>query len=162
MTSKKDRPAWDKGPWYESDNPTRFGWGAFWRSGIGIALIVVFVLALSGGVWWLKVASSGVKGKGDVTIQNNSSTNRIDSQAYFEDLYGDIQGYGPKLAQAAKDVKTHPGDDFYATNYTGLYNTCVQAVTDYNAASGKTLFRDWKAADLPETIDVATACPSDQ
>lgn len=159
---KEDRPAWDKGPWYDSDNPTRVATGFAWRSGIGITLIVVFVLLLSGGVWWLKVATSGVKGKGDVTITNNSGVNRINSQAYFEDLNGDIVSYTVRLGGALRDLKAHPGDQFYETNYTGLWNTCVSAVADYNAASAKTTFKDWKTADLPPSIDVNTACPSNE
>ena len=155
----KDRPAWDKGPWHESENPTRVVRGATWRAGVWVAAVVAFFMLLGGALWVAGVFTSGVKGTGDVVKQNNGATNRINTQAYFQDLYGDINAYTTQLATAGAQMTAHPGDDFYETNYVGLYNTCVSAVNSYNAASGKTLFKDWKAADLPQTIASADACP---
>lgn len=162
MSNNPDRPAWDKGPWWESDDPRRVGWG-FFRHGIGaVVAIVVLVLALSAGVWGLTVAFSGTKGAGGVIKKNNDANNRINSQAYFEQLNADITSYTIRLQGALRDLRAHPGDQFYETNYTGLWNTCVQAVADYNAASNKTTFKDWKTADLPQSIDANTACPNNE
>lgn len=147
--------------YYESDNPGTVVRGISWRAGVWIVGAVAFFSLLGAGLWAGGVFTSGVKGHGNVIKQNNDATNRINSQAYFEDLNGDITAYTTQLATAAKQVKEHPGDDFYETNWTGLYNTCVSAVASYNAASAKTLFRDWKTADLPQTIAVGDACPSE-
>jgi hypothetical protein len=69
-----------------------------------------------------------------------------------------FRGEGSQLKQAAADKAANPGDAFYATTYTGLFNTCVSAVNQYNADTGKALFTDWKSVDLPDHIDPGTAC----
>lgn len=146
-------------PYYESENPGTVIRGASWRAGAWIACAVAFLAALSGVLWATGVFTSGVKGAGDVVKKNNDANNRINTQAYFQDLSADITRYGVQLRTAGQEMTAHPGDDFYETNYTGLYNTCVGAVADYNAATGKTLFHDWKSADLPVFIVVDMACP---
>jgi hypothetical protein len=145
--------------WSESDDPRRFIRGAGLSAGAWITIAVLFCAALSGILWGLGVFTSGVKGTGDVIKKNNDANNRVTSQAYFQALNGDIEAYGVQLVTAGEEMTAHPGDQFYETNYTGLYNTCVSAVKEYNASSGKTLFKDWKAYDLPETISDVEACP---
>jgi len=143
-----DRPAWDKGPWHESDNPTRFAWGAFWRSGVGIVLIVAFVLALSGGIWWLKVATSGVKGRGDVIRQNNDANNRIFSQQHFEDLYAAVVSEDQQL-----DIFAGKTDDYSTSTFAGIQAECIRDRAQYNADANKVLLKDWQTPDLPHQID---------
>lgn len=124
------------------------------RSIVTWVIVVVVLAAVVGfGIWGLVVAFSGTYGAGNVHRANQDATNRINSQAHFEDLYADIKSYEAQLPQAAQD-KVDGTDPNAATNYTGLYNTCVTAVNQYNQDSEKTTFKDWKAADLPETIDV--------
>jgi hypothetical protein len=140
-------------PWYESDNPTTVVRGASWRGGVWLACVLVAV-AVIGAVWWgVTVATSGVKGAGDTTKQNNSVTNRVFAQQHFEDLYAEITADDQKLDQAAADKAAHPGDDFYATNYTGLVNQCIGARAQYNQDAAKVLQRDWLSSDLPRQID---------
>lgn len=148
-------------PWYESDNPSRVARGFSWRLAAWIVAAVVFVGALSGGVWWFKVATSDIKGAGDATRQINSGKNRIAAQETFEALYAQIQAYDRNLDQAARDKAEHPGDDFYATNYSGLVKQCNDAVGQYNADARKVSRAKWLSPDLPYEIDInnpATDC----
>lgn len=125
------------------------------RRSITWVIVGVIVVVLVGvGIWGAVVGFSGTYGAGNVHRANQDATNRINSQAHFEDLYGDIKSYETQLVQAGQD-KADGTDPNAATNYTGLYNTCVSAVNQYNQDSKKTTFKDWKDADLPETIDVS-------
>lgn len=157
MPNSEQRPAWDKGPWHESDDVDRVVRNAFWRivgytcAGIAVALVIWAI------VWAIGVGTSGVKGKGDVIRQNNDATNRVFAQGHFQTLYGNIKTYQNQLPGARDDVKA--GDDPNAkTNFRGLYNTCVDAVEQYNADSNKVLEKDWKDPDLPKTLDPVAMC----
>lgn len=160
MTGSDPKPAWDKGPWYDSDNPTRVVRGGAWRLGVGLAIFIAVVAVIGGISWGIGVWTSGTAGKGNVTRDNNSSQNREGAQAYFREEYGDIQAYQTQLKAAIADLKANPADPNTRTNYRGLYNTCVNAVTDYNNKSKTTLYQDWKDDGLPETIDLASSCPN--
>lgn len=148
-------------PWYESDNPSRVVRGGSWRVALWIVGIVLFFGALSVGIWYFKVATSGVKGAGDQTRIVNDGQNRIAAQEAFEALYAQIKAYDRNLDQAAKDKAEHPGDPFYATNYSGLVKTCNDAVAQYNADARKVTRAKWISPDLPYEIDLndpATDC----
>lgn len=162
MPSSTDRPAWERqkreDAWINSDDPRRVNWGWF-AHGVGLLVsAIIVIVAITVGLWAFGLATSGAKGAGDVVRKNNDANNRINSQAYFENLWGDIQGYTAKLPVAAQAM-TDGSDPNAAINYRGLYNTCVDAVNQYNAASQQTLFKDWKTADLPQRVDVTQACP---
>lgn len=121
-----------------------------------IAVIVIFVVVavvLTGIGWGIKVATSDVKGAGDATVKINSGENRIAAQEAFEELYAKIQSYDKNLDQAAADKAEHPGDDFFATNYSGLVKTCNDAVQQYNADARKVSRAKWLTDDLPYEID---------
>ena len=127
------------------------------RAGLSLAAWIVigvlFVIALSAGIWAFNVATSDVKGKGDATRQINSGKNRIASQETFEALFGQIKAYDRNLDQAAQDKKEHPGDSFYATNYSGLVKQCNDAVAQYDADAKKVSRAKWLTDDLPFQID---------
>lgn len=141
-------------PWYESENPTRVARGFSWRAAIWVLAAVLFFGAIGGGIWWFKVATSDVKGAGDATLQINSGKNRIAAQETFEALFAQIQAYDRNLDQAAKDKADHPGDPFFATNYSGLVKTCNDAVAQYNADARKVSRAKWLTDDLPYEIDL--------
>lgn len=140
-------------PWYDSPNPTRVAWGGSWRLGAWIVGILVFGLVLTGGIWALKVATSGVKGAGDTVARVNSVDNRIGAQENFETLYNQIVAYDQQLDQAAQDKADHPGDAFFATNYSGLVKTCIDARNQYNGDANKITQAKWRDASLPYQID---------
>lgn len=139
--------------WYDSDNPTTVVRGASWRSAIWITLAVVFILALAGGIWAIKVATSDVKGQGDAARTKNSGTNRIAAQAWFEDTYAGIKAADERVDVMAEARKADPKDVVAATNYTGAVNYCIQLRADYNAEARKYTAEQFRSADLPAQID---------
>jgi len=140
-------------PWYDSDNPTTVLRGGTWR-GIVWVIALLITAAIIGGAWWaIKVATSDVKGAGDATVQINSGKNRIAAQETFEALYQQILAYDRNLDQAARDKAEHPGDSFFATNYSGLVKICNDAVGQYNADARKVSRAKWLTEDLPFEID---------
>lgn len=140
-------------PWYESDNPDRVARAGGARLAIWTVVAVVFVGLIGVGIWGFKVATSEVKGAGDQTRITNDGRNRIAAQESFEALYQQIQAYDRNLDQAAKDKAEHPGDAFYATNYSGLVKTCNDAIGQYNADARKVTRAKWLTPDLPYEID---------
>ena len=141
-------------PWHESENPSRVVRGASWRIGAWIVGVMVFFGLIGAGIWGFKVATSGIKGEGDKTRIVNDGKNQIASQEAFEALFAQIQAYDRNLDQAAKDKAEHPGDAFFATNYSGLVKTCNDAVFQYNADARKISKSKWMSADLPYEIDL--------
>lgn len=139
--------------WYDSHNPTTVVRGASWRSAIWIALAVVFILALSAGIWALKVATSDVKGQGDAARTKNSGTNRIAAQERFEELYAGIKAADERIDVMAAAKKAAPMDVVAATNYTGAVNYCIQIRADYNAEARKYTAEQFRSIDLPAQID---------
>lgn len=144
-----------KQPWHESDNPTTVARGFAWRSGVGIVVIVAFFGLLGAGIWALKVAFSDVKGAGDVVRKVNDGDNRIRAQEAFYALYNQVIAYDQQLDQAAADKAEHKGDTFYATNYSGLVKTCIDARNLYNANTNKVTQAKWLDPDLPFQLDPA-------
>lgn len=140
-------------PWYESEDPGRVSRAAGWRIGVWIVVGVVFFGLIGVGIWGFQVATSDVKGAGDQTRIVNDGKNRIAAQESFEALYAQIKAYDRNLDQAAKDKAEHPGDPFYATNYSGLVKTCNDAVGQYNADARKVSRAKWLSPDLPYEID---------
>lgn len=139
-------------PWYDSDNPTRVARGATWRAGVWVIAAVVFFGLIGAGVWGFKVLTAPVKGAGDVVRKQNDANNRIFAQEHFQQLYNQILAYDRQLDQAAADKAEHPGDGFYAVNYSGLVKTCIDAVGQYNADANKITQAQWLDASLPYQI----------
>lgn len=126
---------------------------AGWRVAIWIGCAAAALGILGAVGWGVKVATSDVKGAGDQTRITNDGRNRIAAQESFEALYQQIQAYDRNLDQAAKDKAEHPGDAFYATNYSGLVKSCNDAVGQYNADARKVTRAKWLSAVLPYEID---------
>lgn len=140
-------------PWYESDNPSRVARGVSWRAAVWITAAVVFFGLLGAGVWAFKVATSDVKGRGDVVRKVNDADNRLFAQGNFLDLYNEVKATDQKLDGAAADKAAHPGDSFYETNFRGLVNHCMDARGQYNAAAKKITQAKFRDEDLPYQID---------
>ena len=129
-------------------SPAKIGRGV----GYAIAAVIVVVL-ISVGIWWVHVATSGVRGKAGVIEKNNGSNNQIEAQHTFVALYGDIQSYKTKIDNAEANAKTHPGETFYDQVLTGLESTCSDAVQQYNADAASTTMKEWRPSDLPSQIN---------
>lgn len=126
---------------------------------VGVAFAAIALCGI--GVWGFKVATSDIKGSGDATRQINSADNRIASQEHFHSLMGEILKTDRNLDQAAKDKAENPGDDFFATNYSGLVKHCNDVVEQYNADAQKVSKSKWLDPNLPQIInnsDPTTDC----
>lgn len=141
----------DRNEWKKVDSVSR---SAGWRIGVWTIAVVLFAGLVGGGIWAFKVATSDIRGQGDATQKINSGANRIAAQETFEALFQQIQTYDRNLDQAAKDKAEHPGDPFYATNYSGLVKQCNDAVGQYNADARKVSRAKWLTEDLPFEIDL--------
>jgi hypothetical protein len=118
----------------------------------------IAICVISWGSWYFTVATSGVKGKGDVIKKNNDANNQIEAQHTFDALWGDITGYKTKIANASTALKANPGDPVYEQTLTGLENACVDAVKTYNGDANDTTMKDWRPASLPAQIISADYC----
>lgn len=136
--------------WKEIDSVSR---SAGWRAVAWISAGLLVIGAITAVAWMYSVATSDIKGQGDQTKIVNEAENRIASQEEFQELYNKILAYDRNLEQAAKDKAANPGDQFHATNYTGLKNQCNTAVGEYDALARKVTAAKWRSQDLPFSID---------
>lgn len=130
-------------------------------AGLGfIAVIVVGILALAAAAffWWISVATSGIKGAGDVIKQNNDANNRIAAQSEFNKLWSDIQGYNANIAAAAAALATNPNDTYQQSVLTAEQQICRSAVQQYNADTLNVTMKDWRPAEDPASIDPTAEC----
>lgn len=138
------------------------------EGGRGVLLVIglLIIIAVIGGVTWaFKVATSDVKGRGDVTRKTNSGDNQIFAQQQFQDMFNDIKATDRKLAAAAADAKGQLADSPAAVRYAGLRNYCADVVGQYNAAARKVTQERFRDADLPAQIDdsdPATDCEANR
>ena len=120
----------------------------------------VLIAGLSIGIWAFKVATSDVKGHGDSVIQKNSATNRTGSQQQFEKLYQEAQVADQRVDVMAQALKASPDSEVAKTNYVGAQSYCLSVVGDYNALARTWTAQDFKAVDLPPSLD-STMCRED-
>jgi len=140
-------------PWYQSENPTRVARGASWRIALWVVGVLVLAGLITGGIWVVKVSTSDLRGAGDTVAKVNSRDNRIFAQEHFFTLYNQLLAYDQQLDQAAADKAEHPGDQYYATNYSGMVKICIDARNQYNADANKVTQAKWRDATLPFQID---------
>lgn len=144
--------------WREAGREARRGG---WRLGLVIVSVMAAIAVIGWGVWSLSVATSDVRGKGELHRQINAADNRRFAQEQFQTLLNDIKAYDRQLQQAADDKFEHPGDAFFATNYSGLRKQCLDAVGQYNAAANKISQARFRDVNLPYQVtddDPATDC----
>ena len=111
-------------------------------------------LALASAVWGLRVATAGIYGRGEARVRIESSTNRIEKQQLFEQLWADIRRYDEQIAIVAADAtSSHQAD-----NLLGLKLICITAVEQYNAEARFVSSEQFRAADLPEQISASAHC----
>lgn len=119
---------------------------------VGVAVLIVLI-ALGG--WAFKVAFSDTKGKGDATVIKNSAENRIAKQEEFEDLYAEYEATLAKITTLSEAAEADP-TQFNKTNLTGAKTYCASVVADYNALSRKYTASQFRAIDLPASLDAGT------
>lgn len=139
--------------WREVDSASR---SAGWRLLVWIIVIILVVLALGAGIWGLTVATSGVRGVGDGEIRKNSAENWVEAQARFEENYQEYEATLVRIDQFYQVHLDDPDDAVAKTNWVGQQSHCTDVVADYNADARKFLSEDFRAADLPESLDPAS------
>ena len=126
------------------------------RKALVWALIAFVLSAIIGvGIWVFSVATSDVKGRGDVVKINNSAPNRIAAQERFETLWGEIKTADGNIDTAWENLQADKTNPTLLTNYTGVQNHCRGLVNEYNALARKVTKGDWRSPDLPYEIDAA-------
>lgn len=143
----------DRVPWHESENPTTVVRGATWRGFIWVAAVVGACLLVGAIIWGISVATSGVRGAGDVVRQNNGADNRVFAQQHFEDLYAAVTTEDEQLDNADTGRRTHPNDSYYQSTFDGIQQECVRDRNQYNADADKVLLTDWQSKTLPHRMD---------
>lgn len=138
---------------YWDEHPGRATFlGVSWVTALVIFILLVCAV-ISLLVFVFNVGTADVRGRANAYQQQRSASNRIFAQQHFEQLYGDIKASDLKLDQAYADKKANPGSGYYATNYDGLVNVCLDDVIQYNQDAHKYLLKDFRTADLPFQID---------
>lgn len=119
----------------------------------GVAAAVVVVL-LSFAGWGLKVLLSDPVGQGNAIIKKNDANNRIAKQEQFEDLNAEFDTALRNVETLTAVAKQDP-TTFNKTNATGAVTYCTSVANDYNALSRKYTAADFKAVDLPASLDAS-------
>lgn len=157
-----------KEPWYDSDNPGTVARGVTWRGFVWLIVVLAVFGAIGGVTWAIKVATSEVKGAGDVQIITNDAQNRVNSQEWFHGQLAAVKAADAKLADAEAGLTAAVGtaDEAWArTNFTGLRNRCLDMVQAYNAETKKVTRGKWLDSTLPYVIDDTdrtTDCKADK
>lgn len=129
----------------------------FWT--LGKVLLIIFIaFVVAGLIWGANVLLSGPRGQGEAIVQRNSSENFIAAQARFEDLYQEIEASQGNIDVAKNALANDPEDRTLQTNLSGVLAHCNNTVADYNAEARKFLSEDFRAVDLPASIDADTTC----
>ncbi|MDY0984646.1 hypothetical protein SOM10_12140 [Microbacterium sp. CFBP9023] len=118
--------------------------------------ILIAALVVGGGLWWLNVATSGIRGQGDGVVQRNSAENWLDAQARFENNYAEYESTLVRIDVAYNAHIASPDDKTLEQTYLGTVGYCTGLVADYNADARDFLREDFRAADLPASLDAST------
>lgn len=121
---------------------------------LGVIAAVVTVILVSVGVWGAKVALSPVTGQAGAYQEKNSAVNRIAKQERFEDLNAEYERAVLNVYTMQDVYKADPESQIARTNFTGAVSYCRSIAADYNAESRKYTASDFKAIDLPATLDL--------
>lgn len=129
------------------DTRHMFWWG--WKWLIAGTVAIVSVVAL---LWAFGVIFAKPQGAGDAYKTNQSGTNRIAKQEWFEQTYADIQNADKNInlfAAAKVDDPSYTNKQ----NYLGAVAACNQLVANYDAEARKYTSQDWRDNKLPSAID---------
>lgn len=137
------------GDFSELDYATRRG---FWYTAKWVAACIVAILVIIGALWATGVLFAGPKGAGDAYKTNQSGTNRIAKQEWFEQTYADIQ-VADLSVNTMYTMKIEDPSYVNRTNYTAAVQHCNTLVGNYDAEARKYSSEQWRDNALPETID---------
>ena len=127
------------------------------RWGLWAWIVSLVALAVIGGIIWLifglNTATSDIRGRGGAIQNKNSAVNRVAAQQQFETDWQDILAADRRIDVLYQVLQGDPKDPVAQTNYSGAVLICQQNVADYNALAQQYLSKDFRPANLPETID---------
>lgn len=132
----------------------------FSLSAVLITASVLFVCALAALLWGLGVFTSGIKGAGDVTRDQNDAKNREHWSQTFNSEFQQIQADQDNLTVLKKTATATGASVQDRANYTGAQLNCRQDVAQYNADTASTLGARWLPQGLPTQINADTYCGS--
>ncbi|MEV6833547.1 hypothetical protein AB0N17_03285 [Streptomyces sp. NPDC051133] len=132
----------------------------FSLSAVAITLSVLFVCGLAALLWWLGVFTSGIKGAGDVTRDQNDAKNREHWSATFNSEFQQIQADQGVIANLEHTATSAGATVQDHDNLTGAQNNCRQDVAQYNADASSTLGAPWLPEGLPTQINADNYCGS--
>lgn len=135
---------------YKPVRQTAKGIGYVW---VLVIVAVVLFGALGAGLWFLKVGTSDIKGRGDAEVIKNGAGNRIRAQEGFLDKFNAIITADKNLTITAESLVKTPDSLKLQTELAGQKMVCNDAVGRYNADARKFSKQDFKDADLPDVID---------
>lgn len=119
-----------------------------------VVLIVIALAVVTGAILWFgRVATSDVKGRGDAEIIKNEARNRIRAQEGFWDKLVAVEVADKNLTLTAEALIKQPDSVKLQTELTGQKMICNDAVGAYNAAARKFTQQDYRDADMPEQVD---------
>lgn len=126
-------------------------WGIGWW-----IVIIVIALGLGAAIWGITVATSTVRGQGDGIIKRESAENWVDAQMRFEENYADYESTLVRIETAHTAWQNKPDNLTLEQTYLGTVGYCLELVADYNADARNFLREDFRASDLPASLDPAT------
>lgn len=119
-------------------------------------LMVILAVAIIGiGAWIFSIVTAPVRGQAGAFKQQQSTLNRVQQQAKFEQMSADFDGFLVQIenAKAALKNASPTTRDQRETELIGLRQICVSTAQNFNAESRKYLARVWKSAGLPERLN---------
>jgi hypothetical protein len=143
-----------------SDDDLPLGRIILWTVLCAVALVALWI-GIAGAVLGFNVATAGIVGKSQETIQIQSAANRIAQQERFATLYNDIQAQSnqiPNTRTALAAATTNDDRSRLATVLLGQQNLCDQNVANYNALTEKVTAEDFKDQSFPASINPAQYC----
>lgn len=148
-----DYDEWDDRIGRFNEKPVRTTAKAMTRVWVLVLVGLALVAAVGAGVWFIRVITSDARGVGNAEIIKNDARNRIRAQEGFEDKYAAIVTADKNLNLTADALKLAPQSEKLSIELTGQKMICNDAVGNYNAAARKFTQEEFRAADLPLTID---------
>lgn len=137
---------------------------------------VLFVIVLPLMLWAAGVFTSGIHGKGEAIKQKNNAGNWTSAQAQFERDYADFTKFQTQATGAQTTLdrfnqehpvnpNAGPGDPTeehrsqLSDDLAGIVQQCGNTAADYNTAARSYLSSQFRAADLPPSLDPADCTP---
>lgn len=125
-----------------------------------VTIVILIVCGIAALLWWLGVFTSGIKGNGDVTRDQNDAKNREHWSQTFNSEFQQIQADQGVIAILKRQADAGRATAQDRDNYAGAQNNCLQDVAQYNADATSTLGAPWVPEGLPTRIDSDTYCGS--